>query len=462
MKRINLKTAAAAKMAALAMAAALGCTAYPVSAVYADTTTESAAQEQSENDVLSGLTSSSDTALQSASTTTENQTAKTSWNMTSIYDLTRMANITVNENVTRYEFFYADAEAEPVITFTSPSGQIYTVQDGSQTNAEGDVLLCRTGNTIIDSNDVRYDVVYIASTSEPGSWVLSMTLQQNTKVFVALTAALPEDYESLTQEYRTEPDEPFLWYDGTSDGSYYNRIPTFIAAENSGDLSDPAVYTAQEEAAQQQQQAQQSMITLAVLFGILMVIIISVLVYMSKKSQKNMHRKAKQKALSSVSKKVREQKNKADNDLADYLNKFNDEYSDDADEPVPDGSRPKPDKNTQKSEKAKPAHEETAVKEERTGRTAHQAEPEDKSKAAVPHTDEAAPKAQRSVPEAEAASEPKEDQKITQKTVSNAKNGNSGGISYEGTQTARKAENAPEPSQPVHNNPAPKKKPSWM
>lgn len=403
-----------------------------------------------------------------------NQTEDTNWNKTSDYDLTRIASITVTSDVTRYEFFYANKDTEPEITLTSPNGAIYRVQDGNQAAADGDVFLCRTQQSIVDSNDVAYDVLYIASTTEPGNWTLSMTISDETQMFVALTSDTPSDYADRTVETRTNPSEPFLWYDSTEDGQYYNQIATFIRADSSGNLSDDASYSAQDEAAEAKEQAKRSLIRLCVLIGIVIALCAAAATYWSKQNQNKIKHKKKIKELQEASEKVRLQKKKEDDDLDSYLDKFDAAYEDDeedeerppkkvskkaAPEPEPDDDdmMTDPDDEIEDESEEEESEDDTEQNTESEDEEVETTESEEDAPAPKKAEEHRFTKFDLGGDEESGDTEDSsdnQDERVTQKTVTTTEKATTPGISNTGAKTA--------PEKKPVERPVAKKKPSWL
>ncbi|MGI6057760.1 MAG: hypothetical protein ACOYBD_12495, partial [Bilifractor sp.] len=363
-------------------------------------------------------------------------------------------------------------------------GAIYRVQDGNQATADGDVFLCRTQQSIVDANDVAYDVLYIASTTEPGNWTLSMTISDETQMFVALTSDTPSDYADRTVETRTNPSEPFLWYDSTEDGQYYNQIATFIRADSSGSLSDDVSYSAQDEAVAAKEKAKRSLIRLCVLIGIVIALCAAAAAYWSKRNQNKIKHKKKIKELKEASEKVRLQKKKEDDDLDSYLDKFDAAYEDDDedDEPVKKSSKkvtkktapePEPDDDDMMAdpddEIEDEPEEDVSEEEESEDDTEQNTESEDEEIETIDDESEEDTPAPKKASEHQFTkfdlggdeesgdtedSSDNQDEHVTQKTVTTTEKATAPVISNTGAKTA--------PEKKPVERPVAKKKPSWL
>ena len=117
----------------------------------------------------------------------------------------------ISSGTIRLEVFYtADADA-PEIKFLSSGGNEYSLAEGSKTLGKT-IFLVRDGYSVAGFPDIRYSVIYISNAEDPGTWGIDIKLNRRMREFALLTTELPDKWENLDTDYKTQPMELLLWY----------------------------------------------------------------------------------------------------------------------------------------------------------------------------------------------------------------------------------------------------------
>lgn len=132
-------------------------------------------------------------------------------------------SLNMNRSITRFEIFYSAGSPLPEIIFIDASGNYY------QVGIDNDVIETRDKNQIPGHSDLRYAVVYIKSPELTSGWTAQISVDSSLHEFMFAKTSVPTGWDSLTEEYRTAPEELLLWGLRYSE---YNESGLFAVIEN--------------------------------------------------------------------------------------------------------------------------------------------------------------------------------------------------------------------------------------
>ena len=235
--------------------------------------------------------------------------------------------LVLTSDTQRYEIFYYtggnEANSEkiprPHITLVSNKGEVYDISSG------GTVGECtaRNYNEVDNYDGVYYDVLYISGDDIAGEWNMDIAIPQNAVMFALLPTKVPDNWQTLVSEYKTEPlSDPILWMDDSENEDFIRKFPYIFAKAP----KEPEVNNIQ-DVPEDTTKDYSGLITLITILGVIVVIVISVLISLKKKRRKRAERERRQESIANANEKVRNKRRKMDDDLEAVL--ALDDYSDD-------------------------------------------------------------------------------------------------------------------------------------
>lgn len=233
-------------------------------------------------------------------------------------------NVDIVDNVTRLEVFYVTQSEAPTIIFTSRNGNKYSTQEDSK---DGDFqFVTKTGFKVKDFSGVQYMIIYIVAPKDPGSWVMTSSVADDTDLLVIVESTIPNNWEDLTSDYRTYPlGEPVLWMDNTASGSYVNRIVDIIRP----DSEIPIVNQIQTSEPDPVPEKNYTIMVVAIVLAVIVVIV--VLILMTRKKNRNAFDERRTESIKKANNKVKNKRAKQENDLEAILESHENDYYDEGD-----------------------------------------------------------------------------------------------------------------------------------
>ena len=120
-----------------------------------------------------------------------------------------IVNITSGTN--RIEVFYTAGKNTPRLQFTSTSGKnIYTSQKDEMSADNNFKFITRPNLPVEGFDNMRYMVIYISNTSDPGKWHLKVTLPDNLMEIACVTTEVPDGWETFNSDMRCLATD--LWF----------------------------------------------------------------------------------------------------------------------------------------------------------------------------------------------------------------------------------------------------------
>lgn len=130
-----------------------------------------------------------------------------------------IVNITSGTN--RIEVFYTAGKNTPRLQFTSTSGKnIYTSQKDEMSADNNFKFITRPNLPVEGFDNMRYMVIYISNTSDPGKWHLKVTLPDNLMEIACVTTEVPDGWETFNSDMRCLATDLWFWYCDSSKSEY--------------------------------------------------------------------------------------------------------------------------------------------------------------------------------------------------------------------------------------------------
>ncbi|MBO4847131.1 MAG: hypothetical protein J5525_12675 [Lachnospiraceae bacterium] len=231
-------------------------------------------------------------------------------------------NIEAN-NPVKLEVFYTAGKNAPQVSLVSPNKRIYS----NKGNEEGTELkvINRKNLEVKDFPDLRYDIIYIYTTSEKyaGKWQIAYSIDNDVYETILVNAAADSGWENFVEEYKTPVKFFILWYFDNEKSHYTatNLVP-IVQAE-----SQPVANNLQ---AAKPDEVEKKNLDTPVIIGIMFLIIAAfgLCIYLFFKINEDKQKQGKYR-IEKANKKIRARRKKENNQLDKYLTKYDDDYSDD-------------------------------------------------------------------------------------------------------------------------------------
>lgn len=200
-------------------------------AVTSQTVTAHATSSQI-NEIDRVLTEETTELIKSAAETQQQGTKKTAsqtkWNRQ--MDETSVTRETyVGSGTTKIEIFYSSSSESPQLLLQAPSKKIY--HPGATTAYEDTLIIYRKGYVVKEYPDIKYDILYISESQDPGMWNIAFTVDEDIDEFVVVTARVADDWQNFHTDYKTAPTDIIIWE--MSQTSHYtaNDITSIVAKD---------------------------------------------------------------------------------------------------------------------------------------------------------------------------------------------------------------------------------------
>lgn len=230
----------------------------------------------------------------------------------------------VGAGTSRYSVFYT-ADSNPSVSISSPSGTIYKCGEKYNENTDGINVITRVKNTVSNYKNIQYDVIYITGITEPQTWKMTISGTEAIKEFFIVKTKVPNNWESIVQEYKTNPQDLMLWYIA-KDSKYYASDIKQIAKKDDKIPAVNNIKTTEED------EAPPKDYTNLIKFCVVVAVIITVVLVIKKlRKRKKAAIDTRQKKIDEENQKIKEKKEKENSKLSNILDEFDDQYIDDDD-----------------------------------------------------------------------------------------------------------------------------------
>lgn len=260
--------------------------------------------------------------VQTTAPAEKSEVQRSRWNISKGYPRTQVFSVDVKEDTTRFEVFYSSDSSVPDVIITSPAGNAYS---SKKNVTEGETsFITRAGYKVQDYNDISYMVVYISNPSDPGTWDMTITIDENCSEAFVMTSKVPENWEDLQTEYKTSPTGVIAWAIDSETSQYKASDITEITKKDSNIPASMQPVAPKEP--------EKPDYTVAIVLGIMVIIILIIMlvVFLVQKS-KAREKEKRQEAVNKANERVKQRKKKENATLENVLKTFDDEYTDDED-----------------------------------------------------------------------------------------------------------------------------------
>ena len=129
--------------------------------------------------------------------------------------------VNVTSGTNRIEVFYTAGKNTPRLQFTSTSGKnIYTSQKDEMSADNNFKFITRANLSVEGFDNMRYMVIYISNTSDPGKWHLKVTLPDTLTEIACVTTDVPDGWETFNSDMRCLATDLWFWYCDSSKSEY--------------------------------------------------------------------------------------------------------------------------------------------------------------------------------------------------------------------------------------------------
>lgn len=256
----------------------------------------------------------------------------TRWSPSDQNNKTQKFMIMVPSSTVRYEIFYSAGTEIPNITFVSTTAK-YNLVAGQDIRPNGDdtfTFITKSNMTIEGHDDFRYMTVYISDNTDPGKWLMTVTAPSSVSEVIAVSSAVPDNWDTLSSDTITKPYGVIFWYIDEKKSKYRETpiatINELIQAKSSLQDVDKTQDTEIPEPDYTGVYILIAIIAVAVVIGLAVFFILR-----SRKKQAAEYRAKREEIVRKENDKVRKKKSKENDELDDYLDDFSDEYINDED-----------------------------------------------------------------------------------------------------------------------------------
>lgn len=238
-----------------------------------------------------------------------------------------IVNITSGTN--RIEVFYTAGKNTPRLQFTSTSGKnIYTSQKDEMSADNNFKFITRANLPVEGFDNMRYMVIYISNTRDPGKWHLKVTLPDNLTEIACVTTEVPDGWETFNSDMRCLATDLWFWYCDSSKSEYkddpiksFNKM--WVA---DGKLADVDNITA--EVPEPEDNTAKIAMFAFVIF-VFAAVGIGAMVYLRKRNDVERLKQKKRKIAEHENNKVKKRKGRENDELDKLLDDYSSDYVDD-------------------------------------------------------------------------------------------------------------------------------------
>lgn len=226
-----------------------------------------------------------------------------------------------SSETTRFEVFYSlgdnDSLTPPQISLASDG----TVITGVDSEVEGYSFRTRQRIGLAGYDNLYYDVYYLTGAGAVGkTWNMQITVDPEEELLVIAQSQVPENWETMTMEYKTQAAEPMLWLDQSNGQQYISQISNIIAAEAPPAEPQPEDPEPVDTTGQK--------IRLGIILGLVAAAGIGGFLFYTKRNSLKDRAERRSRQIARVNSKYRNKKNAEENDLDGYVD-FADDDADD-------------------------------------------------------------------------------------------------------------------------------------
>ena len=257
---------------------------------------------------------------------------KTRWEPQDSENKTQKFLTPVPSTTTRYEIFYTAGTEIPTVTFTSATGK-YTLTAGQDVVTDGEngfKFITRSTMVIDGHDDFRFMTIYISGTDDPGKWVMEVTAPSSVIEVIAVSSAVPDDWETVNSDVVTKPYGIVFWY-VDSKRSQYRETPVALVNELMSAKTSQAPVDKITKTDPEEPDYTNAYIAVTAIAILLVIAFTVFLLVRSNKKKTAVYRAKREAIVKKENAKVAKKKSKQNDELDDFLDDFSDEYIDDGD-----------------------------------------------------------------------------------------------------------------------------------
>lgn len=237
--------------------------------------------------------------------------------------------VNISSETNRIEVFYTAGKQTPQLQFVSPTGKYTHVAGKDEVSADNTFkFITRSNLTIPGYDNMRYMVIYIKNTPDPGKWTLKVSVPDELTEIACVTTDAPDGWEDFNSDMRCKPTDVWFWFADMTK-SDYRQDP--VAAFNemwAGDnqLGDVDNITTSEPT---KKDYSGLIITTVILISVIIICLVIYKVFSQKKTEEADRKDKRQKIVDKENHKVQKKKQKEEAELSTYLDQYSKDYDDD-------------------------------------------------------------------------------------------------------------------------------------
>ena len=252
------------------------------------------------------------------------------WSRVRTSEVTKTFSYNFTGDAVKFEFFYEMQNIPVAIRLLASDGSGTMYSSGKDVNTEDVVFVTRGGNEVSDYTNIGYDVYYCKGIT--GTYNITVEIPEATEFMAVVSAAVPENWEEITTEYRTAPLKTLLWMDDTIHESFVDMLDGIIAADTKIPLNMTSVKKVEEET---ETDWPETIFRILYVVALILIAALVLDVYLKERAKKKHRIEAKKAVVREANEKTRQKKKQREDSLSDALAAFADEYTDDPDEKPP-------------------------------------------------------------------------------------------------------------------------------
>ena len=238
-----------------------------------------------------------------------------------------IVNITSGTN--RIEVFYTAGKNTPRLQFTSTSGKnVYVSQKDEMSKDNNFKFITRANLPVEGFDNMRYMVIYISNTSDPGKWHLKVTLPDDLTEIACVTTEVPEGWENFNSDMRCLANDLWFWYCDSSKSEYKDDP---IGAFNKMWAPNKKLADVDNLVAEEPEPEDNTTKIILLTFALFLTIaaVIGIMIYMRYKNADKQLKLKREKIVERENQKVKRKKSRENDELDKILDDFSSDYIDD-------------------------------------------------------------------------------------------------------------------------------------
>ncbi|MCR5669898.1 MAG: hypothetical protein K6G10_02745, partial [Butyrivibrio sp.] len=260
------------------------------------------------------------------------QEESTRWSPADSKNKVQQFLIPVPSSTVRYEIFYTAGTELPQVTFTSTTEQYKLTAgvDQKEDGEDGFVFLTKQNLTLDEHDDFRYMTIYISNAKDPGKWLMTVNAPQSVTEVIAVSSAVPDNWETLNSDIITKPYGVIFWYID-SRTSKYREVPIATINDLIKSKSSLKPIDTVKDTTPEPVDYTSTYILLAVVGVVIVAALAAFLLIKANKKKDSEYRAKREAIVKKENEKLRKKKSQENDELDAYLDDYSDEYIDDED-----------------------------------------------------------------------------------------------------------------------------------